>query len=123
MKVLIVDDNPDLARSSALLLGLDGHDARTAETGAEAVAAAADFRPDVVLIDLRLPDLDGREVARRLRAGLGAAPLLFAVSGLDPEDRPPVEPGLFDRQLVKPIDLSALGRLVGDDRRHPSGGG
>lgn len=122
MKVLVVDDNPDLARSSALLLELDGHEARTAETGHAAVAAAAAFRPDAVLLDLRLPDLDGPEVARRIRAELGATTLLFAVSGLDPEDRPPTEPGLFDRQLVKPLDLTGFGQLVGTPRPAPAAG-
>ncbi|MBX9628613.1 MAG: response regulator [Gemmataceae bacterium] len=113
MKVLVVDDNPDLARSSALLLGLDGHDARTAETGRAAVAEAAAFRPDVVLLDLSLPDLPGVEVALRLRAELGGGVVILAVSGLDPEDRPASDPGVFDGHLVKPVDLSDLGRLVG----------
>ncbi|MBX9584992.1 MAG: response regulator [Gemmataceae bacterium] len=117
MKVLVVDDNPDLARSSALLLELEGHDARVAETGREAVAAAAEFRPEAVLLDLRLPDLPGAEVARHVRAELGRAVVILGVSGLDPEDRPPAEAELFDRHLVKPLDLTDFGRLVGEVRR------
>ena len=117
MKVLVVDDNPDLARSSALLLQLEGHETRSAETGAAAVAAAAEFRPDVALLDLWLPDMGGVEVARRLRADLGRGVVVFAVSGLDPVDRPPAEPGLFDRHLVKPLDLTGFDKLVADARR------
>lgn len=113
MKVLVVDDDPDLARSSALLLGLDGHDARAAETGLAAVAAATAFRPDLVLLDLTLPDLPGAEVARRVRAELGGRVVILATSGLDPEHRPAAEPGLFDGHLVKPIDLTNIGRLIG----------
>lgn len=116
MKVLVVDDNADLARSTALLLGLEGHEARTAETGRAAVAAAAAVAPDAVLLDLTLPDQPGAEVARQLRAALGSGVVIFAVSGLDPDDRPPAEAGLFDRHLVKPVVLTGFGRLVDQAR-------
>jgi DNA-binding response OmpR family regulator len=120
MKVLVVDDSPDLAQSSALLLELEGHEVRVAETGRAAVAAAAEFRPEVVLLDLKLPDLPGTEVARRIRAELGRAAVILAVSGLDPDDRPAAEAGLFDRHLVKPLDLTGFGRLVAEVRREAS---
>lgn len=117
MRVLVVDDNPDLARSSALLLELTGHDARTAGTGAGAVAEAARFRPELVLLDLGLPDLDGAEVARRVRAELGPAVRILALSGRSVEDRPAEEARLFDGHLVKPVDLADLGRLLASARK------
>lgn len=122
MRVLVVDDDADLVRSSAQLLGLTGHDARAALTGRDALAEAARFRPEVVLLDLTLPDLEGAEVARRLRADLGPGVVLLAVSGLDLAERPPTEPGLFDGHLVKPVVLKDLDRLLVDARAdNPSG--
>lgn len=81
--ILIVDDNEDAADSVAMVLRLDGHTVETAYTGQQALARAASLRPQVVLLDIGLPGLDGYEVARRLhaqRAG-GPGPCLVAVTG------------------------------------------
>ena len=72
LRVLVVDDNADAADSLAFLLNLSGHDARTFHSGPDALAAAAEFRPDAFVLDIGLPGMDGHEIARRLRAaGVG----------------------------------------------------
>src|SRR5690606_24222218 len=67
-RVLVVDDNRDAAESLRLVLELEGHDVEAVHGPAEAVAAVETFRPDIVLLDIGLPDMDGYEVARRIRA-------------------------------------------------------
>src|SRR5262249_13328129 len=71
LRSLVVDDNPDAARSLALLLRLDGHEVRVADDGPSALRTAAEFRPEAVLLDIGLPGMDGNEVAKRLRATPG----------------------------------------------------
>ena len=115
-RILVVDDNRDSADSLAILLELDGNRIRTAYDGAEAIEAAAEFRPDVVLLDLGLPKLDGYEAARRIRSeSWGGHVLLIALTGWDHEDdrRRTHEAG-FDQHLVKPVDSGALMRLLSD---------
>jgi signal transduction histidine kinase len=113
-RVLVVDDNEDAAQSIAILLGLWGYEATTAYDGNAALAAAADFDPDLVLLDLGLPGLDGCEVARRLRAG-GWRGLLVALTGYGrDEDRARAREAGFDRHLLKPVDPDALRRLLLD---------
>src|SRR5258708_7691026 len=80
--VLVVEDNRDCADSTALLLRLAGHEAEVAPDGASALRAAAARQPDVVLLDLGLPDMTGWEVARRLKALAGRkGPFIVAVTG------------------------------------------
>src|SRR5690349_6172260 len=67
-RILIVDDNQDAADSLAMLLGLDGHEVHVSYTGRAAIDAVRDFHPSTVVLDLGLPDLNGFEVARRLRS-------------------------------------------------------
>ncbi len=114
LRVLIVDDNVDAARMAGLLLGLWGHDARTAHDGPAALAAAAAFRPDVVLLDIGLPGLNGYEVADRLRAVPGLAGVkLVAVTGYgQEEDRRRSEAAGFAGHLVKPVEPAALEAVV-----------
>jgi len=82
LAVLVVDDVADAASSAAELLGLYGFTARTAGCGAEALASIAADPPDVVLLDIQLPDVNGWEVARRIRRGAGAKqPVVIAVTG------------------------------------------
>lgn len=116
-RVLCVDDNPDVADSEALLLGLCGYDARACYGGEDALAAADGFRPDACLLDLNMPGMDGCELARRLRAR-GRCPLLVAVTarGGD-EDRRRTAAAGFDRHLVKPVDPARLLELLEDVRR------
>ncbi len=109
-RVLVVDDNRDAAHSVASFLELGGHEVRTAADGGEALVAAELFGPDVVLLDIGLPVLDGYEVARRLRqlpAGRGL--LLLALTGYGQrEDRLRTEAAGFDRHFVKPADPTVL---------------
>jgi len=113
-RVLVVDDNRDGADSLAQLLQAHGHDVRTAYDGAAAVAEAARFRPQTVLLDLGMPGLDGLETARRLRAAQAAEPLLLvAVTGWGQErDRAKTRAAGFDGHLVKPVDLADLESLM-----------
>jgi PAS domain S-box-containing protein len=109
-RMLIVDDNEDSARSMSTLQRLRGHETRTAFTGPDAVAAAAEFAPEVVLMDIGLPGMDGYEVARRLRAMPAlAGAFLVAMSGYgSDEDRARAGEAGFDEYLVKPLDLDLL---------------
>jgi CheY-like chemotaxis protein len=113
LRILVVDDLRDAADSLALLLGLMGHAARAAYDGPTALRVACGFKPDVVLLDLCLPGMDGYEVARRLREETGQDALLVAATGLGREEdhRRSREAG-FDRLLLKPLDLDELARLL-----------
>lgn len=109
-RMLIVDDNTDSVRSLATLQRRRGHDICTAFTGPDALTAAVAFKPEVVLLDIGLPGMDGFEVARQLRAmpeftGI----LLIAMSGYgSAEDRRTATGAGFDEYLVKPVDLDHL---------------
>ena len=109
-RILIVDDNEDATNSMAMLQRHRGHETRTAFTGPEAVAAAAEFLPEVVLLDIGLPGMDGFEVARRLRAMPALADtFLVALTGYgSDEDRSRAREAGFDEYLVKPVDLDLL---------------
>jgi CheY-like chemotaxis protein len=113
-RILVVDDNRDGAASLALLLKIYGHEARTAHDGLEAVTAADDFRPEVVLMDLGLPKLDGFEAARRIRERTWSEGIvLIALTGRDEEeDRRRSLAAGFDHHLVKPVDVAALTKLL-----------
>jgi CheY-like chemotaxis protein len=112
-RVLVVDDNADAAASLAVLLKLEGHDARVAHSGPSALEAVEQSRPEVVFLDIGMPGMDGYEVARRLRAQHGAAGLrLVALTGWGQEhDRQRAREAGFDHHLTKPVaptDLHAL---------------
>ncbi len=109
-RILIVDDNTDSANSMAMLQSRRGHMVRTAFTGPEALAIAPDFLPEVVLLDIGLPGMDGHEVARRLRKMPATSnSLLLAMTGYaSPADRLATRDAGFDDHLVKPVDLEAL---------------
>jgi len=113
-RVLIVDDNKDSADTLAEFLGPLGHDVRKAYGGFEALSVAASFQPEFVLLDIGLPDLNGYEVARRLRDGpRGAEVALIAVTGYGQEhDRRRAREAGFDHHLVKPFNLSDLDALL-----------
>jgi signal transduction histidine kinase/ActR/RegA family two-component response regulator len=105
-RVLIVDDNVDAAEMLAALLAAHGHDVRTAHRGEAALATAGTFRPEVALLDIGLPDIDGYELARRLRGVAGADPLhLVALTGWGQDgDRARALAAGFDRHLTKPTE-------------------
>ncbi len=109
-RILVVDDNRDAADSLALMLQLMGHETHTGHDGLEAVALAAAHQPDVVLLDIGMPNLDGYGAARRIRELPGAADMtLVALTGWSQEeDRRKSAAAGFNRHLVKPVDLAAL---------------
>jgi PAS domain S-box-containing protein len=109
-RILIVDDNEDSACSLALLHERRGHETRIAFTGPDAVAAAAEFLPEVVILDVGLPGMNGFEVARRIRALPGLADaFLVAMSGYgNEEDLAEGKRAGFNEYLVKPVDLKKL---------------
>ncbi len=113
-RVLVVDDNPDVAESLGMVLRCWGHDVHLAHDGPEALTTARRLRPEVVLLDIGLPGMDGYEVARRLREdGAPEAMLLVAITGYGQEDyRRRSEEAGFQHHLVKPVDLTELNRLV-----------
>ena len=115
-RILVVDDNRDSADSLAMLLELSGNETQTAHDGAEAVAAAASFRPSVVLLDLGLPTMDGYEAARKIRQQpWGAGMVLIALTGWgQDEHRRNSKAAGFNGHLVKPLDLTALTKMLAD---------
>jgi len=118
-RVLVVDDNIDAADILATLLMSSGHDARVAHDGLAALELAKDFWPDVVLLDIGLPELDGHEVARRLRLIAGLEHLvLVAITGYGQSaDRLLAQRAGFDHHLVKPADLAQVLEIVQAARR------
>ncbi len=114
MRVLIVEDIKDVADALADLLQLLGHQCRVVHDGAAAIGAAVDQHPDLVLLDIGLPAMDGYEVARRLRQRIELSTTrLVAMTGYGAEDdrRRAREAG-FDLHLTKPVDLEELERLL-----------
>src|SRR3569833_1012250 len=109
-RVLVVDDNIDAADTIAMFLKLLGHEVKTAADGEQALACAPGYAPDVVVLDIGLPTLNGYEVARRLRAiPETQAALLIALTGYGQEsDRLQVLEAGFDKHLVKPANPQAL---------------
>jgi signal transduction histidine kinase len=110
LKVLVVDDNRDNVESLRLLLTLTGHTVRIAGDGAEGIRAAEEFRPEVILLDIGMPDLDGHEVCRRIRAQeWGRSMVIIAQTGWgQEEDRRRTQAAGFDFHLVKPINHAEL---------------
>ncbi len=113
-RILVVDDNEDAAISLALLLQMMGQDVQIAYDGLEALAKAETFRPDIVLLDLGMPKLNGYETARRLRAEpWGEKAILVALTGWgQEEDRRRAREAGFDYHLVKPVDPTELEKLI-----------
>jgi len=119
-RVLVVDDNRDAADTLAHLFGAAGYEVRTAYDGPEALTVADDFRPEAAVLDIGLPQMDGYEVARRLRGRFGAGLLLVAVTGYGTEEdrRRAVDAG-FDAHFAKPADPIALTRLLAETGTGP----
>jgi len=114
--VLIADDNKDAADSLGILLEIDGHEVRVAHGGRAALALARVFRPDVALLDIGMPELNGYEVAAALRKeSWGKTIQLIALTGWGQEsDRRQSKEAGFDRHLTKPIDMDALSAVLTD---------
>ena len=116
-RILVVDDNVDAAEGLRRALAGRRHDVDVVHDGVAAMEAAQRLRPDVVLLDIDLPRMDGLEVARKLRSlwalGTGRRALLVATTGLGREiDRTRTKKAGFDHHLVKPIDLTSLESLL-----------
>lgn len=114
-RILVADDDQDSAESLAMLFQMMGHDVRSALNGLEAVDVAANFRPDLIVLDIGMPGLDGYEVCRRIRQQPWAqAVVIAALTGWTrDEDKDRSQEAGFDHYLVKPIDPQALTDLVG----------
>jgi DNA-binding response OmpR family regulator len=111
LSVLIVDDYPDTGESVAELLRLFGHHARVASNGKQALRLAQSFAPDVVLLDIGLPDTDGYTVAGELCEMLGRRPLLIVVTGFSNTEWRSRVAGI-DHHFVKPLDANVLKDLL-----------
>jgi len=113
-RILVADDNEDAAASLALLLQMHGHEVETAADGLVALRTAGRFRPEVVLLDIGMPELNGYEVCRRLRASESGKDLvLVAITGWgQAQDRQRARDAGFDAHLVKPIDPDDLFELL-----------
>jgi CheY-like chemotaxis protein len=115
-RILVVDDNRDGAASLALLLTVMGNDTRTAHDGLEGVELAEAFRPDLIVLDIGPPKLNGFDACRRIRGKAWAKDTLIVAAtgwGQDEDRRRSKEAG-FDHHLVKPVDAAELGRLLAE---------
>lgn len=113
-RVLVADDNRMSAQTLTWAMELQGYNVKTCYDGASAVAAADDFHPDVVLLDIGMPVMDGIEAARRIRANTSLGhPTLIAQTGWgDAQTRQRTADAGFDVHLTKPVDLQKLWALL-----------
>ncbi|WNG25358.1 response regulator [Cystobacter fuscus] len=123
VRVLVVDDNVDAAEALAELLGLSGYEVAVAHDWAGALRRAEDFRPEMALLDIGLPEVDGYGVAERIRERLGpASPIFAALTGFGQEtDRARSAAAGFRRHFVKPIDIDELTAFIESLRPARSG--
>jgi CheY-like chemotaxis protein len=113
LKVLLVDDSHSSCELLRRFLAKRGHEVRSAHDGQAAVPLAQQFRPDVIVLDLRLPDMNGYELMRRLKQTEGVAKATFiGVSGYRDDNAPGRESVQFDHFLEKPLDLAQLEALL-----------
>jgi CheY-like chemotaxis protein len=114
LRVLVVDDNVDSAETIGFVLRKMGHQIRTEYDGASAIAAADAFRPDLILLDIGLPGMNGHEVAREIRqTPWGGTTTIIAVSGWGEEsDRQESRAAGFDHHVTKPLDFEGVQRLL-----------
>jgi len=116
-RILVVDDNEDAASTLAMLLQLTGNEVHTACDGLEAVKAVAELHPDIVLMDIGMPKLNGYDAARRIRGqASGKDTFLIAVSGWgQEEDKLRCANAGFNAHMTKPVDVSALTKLLSEN--------
>ncbi len=115
-RILVVDDNQDAAASLAMLLELMGNKTQTANDGLEALKVAPRFKPDLILLDIGMPNLDGYETAHRIRQqSWGQKLVLVALTGWGQEaDRRKSREAGFDHHLTKPANLAQIEKLLAD---------
>ena len=113
-RVLVVDDNRDSARTLAMLLKMTGYETQTAESGASAIESTTSFKPEIILLDIGLPDMSGYDVCKLLRQQpLDPRPKIVAVTGWssdDVQDRSGDD--CFDGHVAKPVDFKVLQGLI-----------
>jgi CheY-like chemotaxis protein len=123
--LLLVEDNPDTLESLRDVLEMEGCRVDTASEGLAAVERALAVKPDAAFIDIGLPGIDGHEVARQIRAGLGGSIYLVALTGYgQPEDKKRAMASGFDFHVTKPLEVDQLhdilSRVAGRDRPPPA---
>ena len=120
-RVLVVDDNKDSAQTLAMMLKIMGNDIRTAHDGLEAVEKAQEYLPNVILLDLGMPKLNGYDVCRRIREqSWGSSMVIIALTGWgQAEDRQRTKEAGFDHHLVKPVDVAKLKELLDEAAKRP----
>ncbi len=114
IRILLVDDNADTTEALGLLLESEGHEVKRAQSGPEALAIVESFTPDVALIDISMPGMDGMELARLLRQRAQCALMkLVALTGhTDAAGRLEADQGVFDCYLTKPLSLDGLAEVL-----------
>jgi CheY-like chemotaxis protein/anti-sigma regulatory factor (Ser/Thr protein kinase) len=114
-RILVADDNPDVAEAFEIMLRMIGHDVETAHDGIEVVEKAEEFRPDIIMLDIGMPKLNGYDAARHFRKQPWAKDVvLVAITGWgDEKDKGRSQEAGFDIHLVKPVDPLALNRILG----------
>jgi CheY-like chemotaxis protein len=113
LRILIADDNADSVTTLSWSLEHSGHEVRTASDGIAAVQVAREFRPQLALLDIGMPRLNGYDAAREIRKMLGDEVTLVAVTGWgQEEDKRRAREAGFDRHVTKPIDIETLDRMV-----------
>ena len=120
-RVVLIEDQPDACDMATSLLKMRGHEVVVARSGSAGISAILEQRPDVALVDISLPDIDGYAVARQIRTRLGAAIPLIALTGLgQPEDVKRSHESGFARHLTKPFDIEDLERVIQEFLTGPS---
>ena len=119
LRILLIDDNPDVVTSLTIWLELVGHQIKSASNGAEGLLIAESFKPEIVLLDIGLPDMDGYEAAQRLRTlPDGGKILIIAMSGYTPYPNAFREKEInFNHYLIKPPQIGQLRQLIADFQR------
>ena len=119
-RILVVDDNEYSAATLSRLLAFLGNDVRVAQDGVEAVKTARRFAPNVTIMDLNMPRMDGYEAARRMRAlPRGKGMLLIALTGMGQQEAMDRSREVgYDHHLLKPVDLGTLQRLIANPLPH-----
>ncbi len=114
-RVLVIDDNTDFAETTVSLLRHYGFDATAAFDGRRGIEAAREFQPDVAILDIRLPDINGYKLARAIREDTTlSGTTLIAVSVYEPDVHPDGSPRAdFNYHLIKPVDFNSLVGLIG----------
>ena len=111
--ILIIEDHDDAREALRALLELEGHQVEAAASGPRGVEMARTSMPDIALVDIGLPEVDGYEVARRLRTLAGTRPYLIALTGYgQPDDVKRAHEAGFDAHLLKPVDPDALAKVL-----------